>query len=159
MEPGWYGEPGDPHMMRWWDGRQWTPATRPAQTAPGRRIPTAWFAATVLTATIAVAGVVVLETKPWASDSNSPAPSTQSSTSSAPITGGRSSPALITRALRHTAVERYIEAAFSSTAVVCNDGMDIPVVVDGTFSCTAGDGRHFTVKMIGAFGKYEVTVP
>lgn len=29
MPAGWYPEPGDSSMERWWDGSQWTPATRP----------------------------------------------------------------------------------------------------------------------------------
>jgi Protein of unknown function (DUF2510) len=27
--PGWYPSPGDPQLLRWWDGRQWGPQTRP----------------------------------------------------------------------------------------------------------------------------------
>jgi hypothetical protein len=26
----WYPDPGDPASLRWWDGHQWTPYTRPA---------------------------------------------------------------------------------------------------------------------------------
>jgi len=27
--PNWYQDPQDPAMLRWWDGRAWTPNTRP----------------------------------------------------------------------------------------------------------------------------------
>jgi hypothetical protein len=31
---GWYGDPWNPNGWRWWDGRMWTPATRPVLTPP-----------------------------------------------------------------------------------------------------------------------------
>jgi hypothetical protein len=31
VEAGWYPEPGNPGIERWWDGAQWTPRTRDAQ--------------------------------------------------------------------------------------------------------------------------------
>lgn len=33
-EPGWYGEPGNPDLERYWDGTQWTPQTRAAAPPP-----------------------------------------------------------------------------------------------------------------------------
>ena len=32
-DPGWYTDPADPTMRRWWDGAQWAPtaASPPAQ--------------------------------------------------------------------------------------------------------------------------------
>jgi hypothetical protein len=41
MEPGWYGEPGDATSERYWDGTQWTPATRrtvSTERRSGRRV-------------------------------------------------------------------------------------------------------------------------
>ncbi|MGA9857610.1 MAG: DUF2510 domain-containing protein [Solirubrobacteraceae bacterium] len=32
--PGWYGEPGDPTLVRYWDGVQWTPHTQPSRSMP-----------------------------------------------------------------------------------------------------------------------------
>lgn len=42
---GWYGEPGNPSLERWWDGTQWTPLTRPvARPAQTAKPPDAgWF--------------------------------------------------------------------------------------------------------------------
>lgn len=39
MEPGWYGEPGNAALERFWDGSQWTPRTRPtgAASTPEKR--------------------------------------------------------------------------------------------------------------------------
>lgn len=37
--PGWYGEPGNTGIERYWDGAQWTPSTRPSP-APGAPPPT-----------------------------------------------------------------------------------------------------------------------
>ena len=28
--PGWYQDPADPHLQRWWDGAAWSPITQPA---------------------------------------------------------------------------------------------------------------------------------
>lgn len=34
-QPAWHPDPeGVPDQLRWWDGQQWTSATRPAQSAP-----------------------------------------------------------------------------------------------------------------------------
>ena len=33
-EPGWYGEPGNAALERYWDGTQWTPQTRPVAPEP-----------------------------------------------------------------------------------------------------------------------------
>lgn len=30
-EPGWFPDHGDPNVLRYFDGRQWTPSTRPRQ--------------------------------------------------------------------------------------------------------------------------------
>lgn len=41
MPPGWYPAPsGDPSLMRWWDGEEWTGDFVPAQqvTPDGNRI-------------------------------------------------------------------------------------------------------------------------
>ena len=41
MPPGWYPDPsGDPSLMRWWDGEEWTGDFAPAQqvTPDGNRI-------------------------------------------------------------------------------------------------------------------------
>jgi uncharacterized protein YxjI len=32
--PGWYPDQLDPRLVRWWDGRAWTAASRPAQPGP-----------------------------------------------------------------------------------------------------------------------------
>lgn len=33
--PGWYGDPGDRHAWRFWDGSRWTQWVRPSRTTPG----------------------------------------------------------------------------------------------------------------------------
>ncbi|HEU4980830.1 MAG TPA: DUF2510 domain-containing protein [Solirubrobacterales bacterium] len=32
--PGWYPDPSDPDLARYWDGRRWTEFTGPRQAAP-----------------------------------------------------------------------------------------------------------------------------
>ncbi|MGW4119908.1 DUF2510 domain-containing protein [Nocardia sp. NPDC004711] len=32
--PGWYGDPGYPGQLRWWDGIQWTQHVQVATSAP-----------------------------------------------------------------------------------------------------------------------------
>jgi hypothetical protein len=35
-QPGWYADPGGQQLLRWWDGRAWTPHTQPGpDTQPG----------------------------------------------------------------------------------------------------------------------------
>ncbi len=42
---GWYPDPYDPRMLRWWSGAEWTPYTYPAVPAvpPKRRKPRKWL--------------------------------------------------------------------------------------------------------------------
>ncbi|HZC53411.1 MAG TPA: DUF2510 domain-containing protein, partial [Mycobacterium sp.] len=42
-QPGWYADPRDPDLVRWWDGYQWTPATKPATAVtPYSAAPPGW---------------------------------------------------------------------------------------------------------------------
>ncbi|MGJ9404563.1 DUF2510 domain-containing protein [Arthrobacter sp. KK5.5] len=51
MQPGWYQQPNDPSILRWWDGVQWTEHTQsaPPATQPHRRPKAAALAAGILT--------------------------------------------------------------------------------------------------------------
>lgn len=80
--PGWYSDPHDPAHERWWDGQQWTPATRPravpvaafhdnmAEGASSAYVPaqpaSKGYSPNVVVALIASAGVIVGSIAPWA---------------------------------------------------------------------------------------------
>jgi hypothetical protein len=50
--------------------------------------------------------------------------------------------------LSHTAVEKYIEQHFGAPNVTCNNGADFTMHRNGaTFTCSASNGRTFTVRI------------
>lgn len=75
----WHRDPNDPTQERWWDGQQWTQATRPLSVSHGP-LPTAEpafvipstaprdskYSLTLIVALIASIGVIVGSIGPWA---------------------------------------------------------------------------------------------
>ncbi len=59
--------------------------------------------------------------------------------------------------LSHTAVERYITNTLSATNVKCNGGKDFTLKKAGdTFTCSAAEGKTFTVTITNKDGHYTV---
>jgi hypothetical protein len=63
---------------------------------------------------------------------------------------------LVTKNLKHSAVEDYIEKTFSVSNVTCNDGTNIEIKKGKTFTCTSGNGTNFNVTMTDNDGTYQV---
>ena len=68
--------------------------------------------------------------------------------------------------LSHTAVEQTIEKQSKDTTqsfaaltnVQCNDGKDIKVKKDATFTCTADNGRRISVRITSSDADYTWTL-
>jgi len=56
--PGWYPDPSDGHLRRWWDGERWTPAIFRSESG-ARKAGVVAVAAVTLVVTLAVIGAIV----------------------------------------------------------------------------------------------------
>ena len=63
---------------------------------------------------------------------------------------------LYPKKLNHAAVERYIETQYSASNVSCNNGSNVTLKKNKTFTCTADPNRTFTVTIKSTDGDYEV---
>ena len=41
--PGWYSDPSDPGLLRYWSGSEWSPETQPAPLPPGSPFTRPWW--------------------------------------------------------------------------------------------------------------------
>lgn len=62
--PGWHRDPGDPTMLRWWDGNQWTDnwqlANQPAKKKSSAKTPLLILGGVLLVLFVAMGGCVAL---------------------------------------------------------------------------------------------------
>ena len=62
--PGWHRDPGDPTMLRWWDGNQWTDnwelADQPARKRSSAALPLIIGVGLVVSAVVVAIVIVVV---------------------------------------------------------------------------------------------------
>ncbi|MFJ4109087.1 DUF2510 domain-containing protein [Oerskovia enterophila] len=59
-QPGWYPDPYDPRLVRWFDGEQWTQHSQPVQPPPSRKLSTGSIVLIVVGAILLLCAIVAM---------------------------------------------------------------------------------------------------